>query len=103
VELYGAEQSFASAAYTDPRNAEFVMLNGDSEILDWQNCEMINRGYLFMSEQDFRLNPDFEVCMRNKGYVLSTEYGPSYKEGVSAQAARLRGAMPPTYSSYSYP
>ena len=80
----------------DPRQAEFVRLNGESEAADWQNCETRNRGYLFISEYDFMLNPEFEVCMRNKGYVLTTEYNPGTKQTLSAQTAGLRGMFPQT-------
>lgn len=77
---------------SDPRDATFIKLNGASQPVDWQNCESRHRGYLFASEYDVRLDPAFEVCMRNKGYVLSTEYGSSSKMGLSAKTAGLRGA-----------
>lgn len=99
---YGVEL-YAPTAYTDPRQAEFVMLNGESEATDWRNCETRNRGYLFLSEYDFRLNPDFEVCMRNKGYVLSSEYGPNNKEKLSAQSAGLRGSFSSSQTVSGYP
>lgn len=105
VELYASQPSYVAPAYSDPRDAEFVKLNGESEIADWQNCETLNRGYLLASEYDFSLNPGFEVCMRNKGYVLGTEYGQSSKPALNAQSARLRSATPysshgSTYSGY---
>lgn len=82
------------AMTTDPRDAAFVKLNGSSQTTDWQNCETRHRGYLFMSESDIRLSPEFEVCMRNKGYVLSAEYGPSSKTMLTAQTAGLRTSYP---------
>ena len=90
---------------SDPKDASFVKLNGPSQAADWQNCEMRHRGYLFMSESEMRLNPEFEVCMRNKGYVLSAEYGPSSKTALNAQTASLRGgfrqsSVTSTYSSF---
>ena len=90
VELYGAQPSYSVSALTDPRDAEFVSLNGESEAADWRHCEAINRGYLFISEYDFSLNPGFEVCMRNKGYVLSSEYFAGSKQTLTAQSAGLR-------------
>jgi len=99
VELYGRPSSYSVAAVSDPRDAEFVMLNGESNIADWQNCETQHRGYLYASEYDFRLNPGFEVCMRNKGYVLTTEYGASSKQALNAQSARLRGPVQYQYAS----
>ncbi len=82
------------AEASDPRDTAFVKLNGPSQPSDWQNCESRHRGYLFMSEYDIRLDPGFEVCMRNKGYVLSSEYGPSSKMALNAQTAGLRGTYP---------
>lgn len=107
VELYDTQPRYTAAAYTDPRESEFVKLNGESEAADWRNCEVLNRGYLFISEYDFRLNPGFEVCMRNKGYVLSTEYDPGAKQTLSAQSAGLRGnlyqSVSRSYGSYIVP
>ena len=104
VELYDTQPSYNAVAYSDPRQAEFVKLNGQSQAADWQNCETRHRGYLFLSEYDFSLNPSFEVCMRNKGYVLSTEYGPVSKPTLTAQTAGLRGSQPaPAYSGYPQP
>ena len=80
-------QGSSRAALADPRQTEFVKLNGESNAQDWKTCEILNRGYLWASEYDFSLNPDFEVCMRNKGYVLSTEYGRSSKPTLTAQSA----------------
>jgi hypothetical protein len=102
VELYDTRPSYAAAAFIDPRQSEFVMLNGESEPADWQNCETSNSGYLYMSEYDFMLDPGFEVCMRNKGYVLTTEYGAGAKRTLSAQTAGLREsfAQPAPRSSY---
>ena len=82
------------ANVTDPRDSAFVKLNGPSQASDWQNCETRHRGYIFMSESDMRLSPEFEVCMRNKGYVLSAEYGPSSKTALTAKTAGLRGGYP---------
>lgn len=98
-EGYDVQLYSNAAAYTDPRKAEFVKLNGKSDPVDWQNCETRNRGYLFMSEYDFSLNPGFEVCMRNMGYVLSTEYNAGSKRKLSAETAGLRGGYAP--SAYS--
>lgn len=91
VELLSAEQSDITTAYSDPRLAEFVKLNGESEATDWQNCETQHHGYLFVSETDLKLAPGFEVCMRNKGYVLNTEFSSLSKPTLSAQSVSLRG------------
>jgi uncharacterized protein YceK len=105
VELFNSQPSYnyTPIAPVDPRNAEFIMLNGDGNISDWQNCETLNRGYLYASEYNFSLNPEFEVCMRNKGYVLTTEHGPHSKQVLSAQTARLRSSFPTSsFQSSSY-
>ena len=104
VELYGSQTAYGhSFVQTDPREAEFVKLNGSSETMDWQNCETHHKGYLFLSEYDFSLNPGFEVCMRNKGYVLSSEAGPTSKQKLSAKTAGLRGFSQPYVQPYPEP
>jgi len=103
IELYNSQPSYGGVTFSDPRDTEFVKLNGESEILDWQNCETRNRGYLFMSEYDFSLNPGFEVCMRNLGYVKSTEYAPGSKQVLNAQTAKLRGSFPGSTTSRFFP
>lgn len=104
VELYNSQPSYVTAAFADPRDTEFVKLNGKSDVSDWRNCETTNRGYLFMSEYDFRLDAGFEVCMRNKGYVLTTESGPTSKQILTAQTAGLRGVyQPPQITPSGYP
>jgi len=103
VELYNTQPTYVAPAYTDPRDVGFVKLNGKSDVADWRNCETISRGYLYISKYDFSLDPNFEVCMRNKGYVLTTESGPTSKQVLTAQTAGLRGVYQPASSSYSYP
>ena len=104
VVLYNAKSSRAAVvAMSDPRDTEFVMLNGESDLADWQNCETSNRGYLFISEYDFMLDPGFEVCMRNKGYVLTTEYNPGSKQTLSAQTAGLRPSYTQPAPRSGYP
>ena len=100
VELYNSQPTQFTPSYSDPRDAEFVSLNGESKIEDWRNCEVVNRGYLWISEYDFSLLPSFEVCMRNKGYVLATEYGAISKPTLSANSARLRSGYTSSYSGF---
>jgi hypothetical protein len=78
----------------NPRDAAFVKLNGTSNAADWQTCESRHNGYLRLSDYDVRLDPAFEVCMRNKGYVLTTEAGYSSKPSLNAKNAGLRGSFP---------
>lgn len=87
---------------TDPREAAFVKLNGTSQAVDWQNCERRHKGYLRLSDYDLRLDPEFEVCMRNKGYVLTTEAGFVSEPTLTAKTAGLRQSFPSNaYSSTS--
>lgn len=86
---------------SDPRDAAFVKLNGDSDAVDWRNCERIHKGYLFWSDSDLRLDPGFEVCMRNKGYVLTSEAGFLSTPSLSAQTVGLRQSLP--QNTYRYP
>lgn len=94
-----------SMASSDPRDSAFVKLNGTSDNSDWRNCETLSSGYLFISEYDFSLQPEFEVCMRNKGYVLVSEAGSYAVNPISAQTAGLRGYSQPAVVQprYSYP
>lgn len=105
-----AKTQLASSLRVDPRDAAFVKLNGTSDNTDWRNCETRSKGYLFISEYDFSLQPEFEVCMRNKGYVLATEAGAYATNPISAQTAGLRGYSQPAMSqpglsqpTYGYP
>jgi len=102
VELYNTQPAYSSVTFADPRDTAFVKLNGKSEVMDWQNCERLHRGYLYISEYDFQLDPDFEVCMRNKGYVLTAENGPTSKRVLTAQTAGLRGTYQLDVWSNSY-
>jgi len=102
VELYNTASVYAPVAYSDPRETAFVKLNGESNTSDWRNCETLSRGYLYISEYDFLLDPEFEVCMRNKGYVMTSESGPTSKQVLTAQTAGLRGVYQPSLNSYSY-
>lgn len=95
VDFYTSQPSYGIGSFTDPRETEFVKLNGTSQAADWQNCETRHYGYLYISEYDFRLDPGFEVCMRNKGYVLTTEAGTLSKTTLSAKTAGLRGVSQP--------
>jgi len=97
-----------AASYTpvsDPRDVAFISLNGETRPADWQNCERTHRGYLYASDSILRLSPMFEVCMRNKGYVLTTELGVSSSQGLTAASAgQSRQFTPYTPAqTYTYP
>ncbi len=85
------DNASVQSVMADPRDAAFVKLNGNGDNSDWRICETRSSGYLYISEYDFSLQPEFEVCMRNKGYVLATEAGAYAMNPISAQTASLRG------------
>jgi len=91
--------AFSVSNTIDPRQAAFVKLNGESQTTDWQNCETLSQGYLYLSEYDLRLHPEFEVCMRNKGYVMTSELGSFSTEALTAQNSGLRGYAQPHLNS----
>lgn len=104
VEIYDSSQLRPAPVQTyqpvSPRDVAFVRLNGAAQMQDWRNCEMVHRGYLFADEANFRVNPEFEVCMRNKGYVMESEVAQ-----YGTYGARLTAPQPATsYSAgYSFP
>ena len=94
VRSYGPVASYGSGQYYTPPNAPadaasgaavpraridspdqlaFVRLNGDTDVNDWRTCENLHRGYWRVDAAGGRINPDFEVCLRNKGYVRESE------------------------------
>lgn len=102
VELYNmpdlrsAPAQSYSTPMTDPRSAAFINLNGQTQQSDWRNCETMHKGYLFADEGEFRLNPKFEVCMRNKGYVMESEanqFGSYGGEAVRAPSPYVAGGL----------
>lgn len=107
VELYDLRTTTASyAAVSDPRDAAFVSLNGKGRQSDWNNCEMMHRGYMYADEMSgLMLDPKFEVCMRNKGYVLTSEVsGFSYAgDTVRAADSYLNRTDYPQGYTQSYP
>ena len=72
-QYYADADPVPTATIASPDSIAFVRLNGESSMQDWQNCEMIHRGYWLIDAAGGRINPDFEVCMRNKGYVRESE------------------------------
>ena len=101
---------YATPAYEDATNEPlvarvaaadslaFVKLNGDSSMRDWQTCENLHMGYWLIDAAGGRIDPKFESCMRNKGYVLESElalYGLNGQTPVTAPRSAPGG--------YAYP
>ena len=88
---YGtASDVSAVATVAAPTELSYVRLNGQSSMQDWRNCEVMHRGYWLVDAAGGRINPDFEVCMRNKGYVRESElaaYGFRGETPVSGGAS----------------
>ena len=93
VEIYDTYPDNRATTYTNSRNVEFGKLNGYPNPADWRNCESSNSGYLLLDENDLQLNPNFEVCMRNKGYILSTEYNAFSHPTLSAKSVELENTI----------
>jgi len=51
----------------------FVKTDGPSHMVDWQGCEQSSGGTFITSAAGYRLNPDFENCMRSRGYKPESE------------------------------
>ncbi len=51
----------------------YVKLSGRISADDWQDCEAQAGGYILADNAGFRLRPDFDYCMRAKGYVPESE------------------------------
>ena len=93
VEIYDTYPDNRATTYTNSRSVEFGKLNGYPNPADWRNCESSNSGYLLLDENDLQLNPNFEVCMRNKGYILSTEYNAFSHPTLSAKSVELENTI----------
>ena len=93
---YGAEAAqVPTAAIATPGELSYVRLNGNSDMQDWRNCEIMHRGYWLVDAAGGRINPEFEVCLRNKGYVRESElavYGLRGQQPVRGANAYGYGA-----------
>ncbi len=79
----------------------FVKLNGESSMLDWQTCENLHLGYWLIDAAGGRIDPKFESCMRNKGYVLESELALYGLNG--AQPVRSPGPRQSYSTGYAFP
>ncbi len=90
------------AATAPADSLAFVKLNGDSSMADWQTCENLNLGYWLIDAAGGRIDPKFESCMRNKGYVLESELALYGLNG--AQPVRSPSTLPRnSYTGYAFP
>lgn len=51
----------------------FVKIGGGSDMADWQACESLAGGLFTMNATGYDILPEFEQCMRAKGYTTETE------------------------------
>ncbi|MGB6230453.1 MAG: hypothetical protein WBF53_10045 [Litorimonas sp.] len=78
---YAVAEAAAPISAEPVQSISFVRLDGGPlSFSDWQSCEASSGGYWSVDAQGGRMNPKFEVCMRNKTYVLETERA-SYASG----------------------
>ena len=103
-QYYGSEAPRSAPSVVEPDALSYVRLNGQSDMADWQRCETIHRGYWLLDAAGGRINPAFEVCMRNKGYVRETElamYGLMDSQPIAGQrTASPYSTYTPSYSGY---
>ena len=52
---------------------DYVRLDGPSDMVDWRSCEAQVGGAFLATAAGMALAPDFDACMRAKGYVLEAE------------------------------
>ena len=67
-------QELAGAARTaEIPDLSYVKIGGGSDMTDWQNCQRENGQYMRPSGDGFQIDPGFDLCMRNKGYLTEQE------------------------------
>ena len=52
-----------------PEAVSYVRLDGSLDMADWSACESEVGGAFLVSPRQTRVAPDFDACMRSKGYV----------------------------------
>lgn len=66
-----APQTSAPPADQDP--VSYVRVNGTLSVEDWTACERSTGGAFIVAPGSTRLAPDFDACMRARGYLPETE------------------------------
>lgn len=106
---YGVDDAmtFEQVAVAPPESLSYVRLNGESRMSDWENCERLHNGYWRIDAAGGRIDPGFEVCMRNKGYVRESElamygFGSSNRVAGRSSSTLTGGYGATTYSSSGY-
>lgn len=51
----------------------YVKIGGGSKMADWRACEVSSDGYFRLDGTRFAVNPDFDLCMRSRGYISEAE------------------------------
>lgn len=69
-------------AYVEPKpqgqaqaqdDISFVKIGGGSDMKDWKSCQQSAGNYFQMTGSGYRIDPNFENCMRSKGYKPESE------------------------------
>lgn len=63
----------ASDLYEELPDLSYVKLTGSPTAIDWKDCQAQAGGYIIADHTGFRVRPDFDYCMRVKGYVPERE------------------------------
>ena len=68
-----AEQDWESANQEIGEDLSYVKIGGGSKISDWQSCEGQAGSYFLTTATGFLVAPEFDSCMRSKGYKPEAE------------------------------
>ncbi len=66
-------ESHAENQVQSNQDISFVKIGGGSNMSDWTSCQQQSGSYYQMTKTSYRIDPNFENCMRGKGYKLESE------------------------------
>jgi len=59
--------------FSEGDELSYVKIGGGSSMADWKNCEQSAGGYFTPTPTGYRLNAQFDRCMRAKDYIAESE------------------------------
>jgi len=62
------------------RNISFVKMGGGSNMYDWLTCEAEAGGFVRVVQGGYLIEPEFESCMRGRGYKPESEVADSIRD-----------------------
>lgn len=69
---------------SSPSNAQdvsYVKMGGGSDMADWQACETLAGGLFVIDTSGYEVDPQFDACMRARGYKTEREAQADLKVG----------------------